>query len=56
MEANELKAPSLINHLPNGLLELVSLSDLDAIMLTMLTPISQKQWRADTDGKNVSHF
>ena len=56
MEANELKAPSSINHLPNGLLELVSLSDLDAIMLSMLTPISQKQWRADTDGKNVSHF
>jgi hypothetical protein len=55
MEAKELKAPSSINHLPNGLLELVSLSELDAIMLSMLTPITQKQWRANADDKQVSH-
>jgi hypothetical protein len=56
METNEFKVPSLINHLPNGLLELVSLSELDAIMLSMLTPITQKQWRANADDKQVSHF
>lgn len=55
MENNEIKASSSINHLSNGLLELMSLSELDTIMLTLLTPITRKQWLVNADDKQVPH-
>ncbi|CAM4136469.1 hypothetical protein [Shewanella denitrificans] len=38
MSSNQFKAPCMVNHMSNGLIELISLAELDAIMLTMLTP------------------
>lgn len=38
MNCNQSSTPSLVNHMSNGLIELISLAELDAIMLTMLTP------------------
>jgi hypothetical protein len=52
METKQIRVPAMINHLSNGLLELMSLSELDAMMLTMLTPQTRRQWQAmsrDTD-------
>jgi hypothetical protein len=38
MSSNQYKAPCLVNHMSNGLIELISLAELDTIMLTMITP------------------